>query len=303
MDVCMHLTWAFFGHRLDEVEELEINVKDQERYLSNIAKMTSLHKIWIFTGKKSNHDDMYDFAEAMIKSIQSDHGPHQLSECHMIPNPLTQYRPFGGVDLSPIWRVVSLLPPPRHHRTLPTPDGSIALLNQPLDPYVATIENLSDDDFRFNSTWVALMRVYPGHSDSQLLQRLRGLTSLSIPCKMANGNDDNLLAWAAYEAEHYSHIPDVYHSVLLVPLENLEIVYGHTRFGSPPPKWKILQDGLLGFSGTLKSLSVFYPQFENVTVGRVFTIPRPLLKLKSLKLRGLTIDRSVWEQAPNIEEL
>ncbi|KAG0234518.1 hypothetical protein BGW41_001117 [Actinomortierella wolfii] len=41
-DLYKELTWAFVGHRLNEIEELEIDVDDQERYLKNVAKMTRL---------------------------------------------------------------------------------------------------------------------------------------------------------------------------------------------------------------------------------------------------------------------
>ncbi|KAG0238585.1 hypothetical protein BGW42_004347 [Actinomortierella wolfii] len=85
--------------------------------------MTRLRKIWIHIGKTLNYKEMFDFAEAMIKAIQFHHGPDQLKECHMIPNPLVEGPSGGGlnsgvpdefhdIDLSCTSRVVSLLPPP-----------------------------------------------------------------------------------------------------------------------------------------------------------------------------------------------
>ncbi|KAG0223374.1 hypothetical protein BGW42_005920 [Actinomortierella wolfii] len=311
-DIYSQLTWAFVGHRLGEVEELEIQVGDHERYLYNAAKMTRLRKIWVRIGEDMNYKDMYNFAEAMVKAIQLHHGLNQLSECHMIPN-LVQW--FSGASSSPheidisvsgVQKVYSLLPSPRHYLTLPRPDGSTVLLNHPFDPYAATIESMWTID---DSMWQALMKMYPGHSHSEILQRLRGMTALDIPSMTANGNDENVLAWAACEAEHYCRQPGGHQLRPLVPLETLTIDYEGRygvcalQTGTATPKWKILQDGLLGFSGTLKSLQVTYPQSNDEVADRLFIIPRPLPKLVSLTLYGLTVDRSVWEQAPNIEDL
>ncbi|KAG0238041.1 hypothetical protein BGW42_007595 [Actinomortierella wolfii] len=190
-DLYMELTWAFVGHRLGEVEELEVEFEDKERYLSNATKMTRMCKIWIRLDSP-NYKNMSDLAVAMT----------------------------------------------------------------------------------------------------------------------ANGNDENLLSWAACEAEHYHHQPGGHQLGPLVPLEELWVWYrGYTPFVESArkviPKLKILQDGLLGFSGSLKWLIVDYPRSHNRVDDRPvkFTIPRPLLKLKLMHLHELTIDRPSWEQVPNIEEL
>ncbi|KAG0234270.1 hypothetical protein BGW42_006775 [Actinomortierella wolfii] len=149
--------------------------------------------------------------------------------------------------------------------------------------------------------------MHPGHSDGQILQRFRGMTSLHIHPKTANGNDENLLDWAVCEAEHFHHQQGNLQSAPLIQLKELSIEYRDNSRASQlrhvTPKWKILQDALLGFSNTLSRLRVIYPHFGNGMTDLAFTISRPLPKLKSLTLEGLAIDRSVWEQAPNIEEM
>ncbi|KAG0238363.1 hypothetical protein BGW42_005596 [Actinomortierella wolfii] len=303
-DRCLyiHLTWAFVGHRLDEVEELEIGVDDQERYLKNAAKMTRLRKIWIQVGKDYNYKEMYDFAVAMVKEIQLHHGPYQLRECHMIPNPLTRgtypdiFNYDTEVDLSDAWRVLSLLPPPRHYLTLPRPDGSTVSLDQPFDPYMATIDMMWGIEYEErNFPWRAMKKLYPDHSQAHIMQRLRDTT---------NGNDEDLLAWAAYEAEHYDRQPG---GIQLVPLKSWHVMYDRAEYSSTArtdaSKGKILQDGLFGFSRTLDYLSVSYPQSNDGMVDHLLTFPRALPKLKSLNLDGLAVDRSVWELVPNLEEL
>ncbi|KAG0232138.1 hypothetical protein BGW42_008354 [Actinomortierella wolfii] len=315
-DLYRQLTWAFVGHRLGEVEELEIDVEDQERYLSNVAKMTRLRKVWIYRDKSTSYKDMYDFAKAMIKAIQLHHGPGQLSECHTIPDPIDlgsdEYNDNHSsreIDLSGASRVLSLLPPPRYYLTLPRPDGSTVSLNHLFDPYVATVEEIfSLDTENLSFMWKAMMKMYPGHSHAQILQRFRGLTILFISPKTANGDDENLLAWAACEAEHCYRQPGSHQP--LVPLRCLQVKYEDNPYlftKSPTamatPKWKIHEDGLLGFSSTLRSLNVTYPQSDNGTIDRLFSIPRPLHKLRFLSLSGLAVDRSVWEKAPNIQHL
>ncbi|KAG0231477.1 hypothetical protein BGW42_000229 [Actinomortierella wolfii] len=210
------LTWAFVGHRLDEIEELEIEVEDQERYLNNAAKMTRLRKIWIYRDKGTSYKDMHDFAEAMIKAIQLHHEPGRLNECHMIPSPIewSQYTyqnspssPEIDISISNAQRVLSLLPPPRHSLTLPRPDGSTVLLNNPFDPFVSTIEFMSTARYL---SWEVLLKLYPGQSLGQILQRFRGMRTLEIDSMTANGDDENILAWAACEAENY-HRPSIDH--------------------------------------------------------------------------------------------
>ncbi|KAG0234429.1 hypothetical protein BGW42_006639 [Actinomortierella wolfii] len=315
-DMCMHLTWAFVGHRLDEVEELEIDVKDQERYFLNATKMTRLRRIWIYKDYQYSYEEMHSCAEAMIKAIQLHHGYHQLYECHMIPNPIVEgpsadnsNHATHDIDISGAWRVLSHLPPPRHYLTLPRPDGSTVSLDQPFDSDVAMIERMYVGSREyFPLPMKAMKKVHPGHSQGQILQRFRGMKFLSIHYDAANGDDENLLAWAACEAERYYHLPGGHQLGPLVPLEGLEIFYGCSYGFEQPragtiPKWKILQDGLLGFSHTLKSLTVSYLPSIDGMVDRLFTVPRPLHKLSSLRLHALAIDRSVWEQAPNVEEL
>ncbi|KAG0231378.1 hypothetical protein BGW42_000274 [Actinomortierella wolfii] len=330
-ELYMLLTWAFVGHRLDEIEEVEIDVEDQERYLNNAAKMKRLRRIRIHIGGNNNSKDMYDFAEAMIKAIQLHHGPDQLRECRLIPNPLvwdieTEHPDeadyiegylsnpdddddtLDETDLNRARRILSLLPP-KKYLALPAPDGSTLSLNQPYDPYAATIKKMWSKGCRRGvPIWKAMMKAYPGHSQTQILQRFRSMISLSIYPKTAYSNEENLLAWAVCEAER-RHQPGSSQLMPLVPLERLEVVYDDSSdFRAPQPrsgtpKWKILQDGLFGFSGTLTSLKVVYPQSVDGMVDQVLTIPRPLYKLKSMELYGLAVDRSVWEQVPNIEEL
>ncbi|KAG0028886.1 hypothetical protein BGZ81_004346 [Podila clonocystis] len=317
-DLYALLTWAFVGHRLDEVEELEIDLKHQERYLENAAKMTSLHKIWTRFGNNHDYKDLYNFSEAMILAIQQHHGLHQLRECHMIPNPLVwgpgasgYDNEFPEIDLSGAQRVLSHLPPPKHYLTLPRPNGSTVSLDQPFDPYVATIQDMSSMDAQEVSLiWKALIKVYPGQSPDQLLQRFRGMTAFNIHPETANGNDENLLAWATCEAERHYHRPGGRQQVPLVPLQTLFVEYDDMETKSTAPraktttaKWKLLQDGLLGFSGTLNWLSVRYPRSVDGMVDRLFTVPRPLHKLKILFLGEMAIDPSVWDLAPNIENL
>ncbi|KAG0236885.1 hypothetical protein BGW42_002383 [Actinomortierella wolfii] len=312
LDLCMQLTWAFVGHRLDEVEELEIDVVDQERYLNNVAHMTRLRKVWIYRGRRVSYEATYDFAEALVRAIQSHHGPDQLRECQTTPDP------FDGpcadskdheTIISGALRVASLLPPPRNYLTLPGPDGSTISLDQPFDRFVATIKVVYSVDFELrNLLWKALMRVHPDQSYGQILQRFRGMTSLFIHPETANGSNEDLLAWAAREAECYYRQPNGQQLAPLVPLEKLQVMYEQSFGTIGPrrmvvPKWEILQDGLLGFAGTLSWLMVTYPQSEDGMVDHLFTTPRPLHKLKSLTLHELAIDRSVWEQIPNIEEL
>ncbi|KAG0235819.1 hypothetical protein BGW42_004662 [Actinomortierella wolfii] len=275
-DICKHLTWALVSHRLDEIEELEIDIDDQERYLQNAAKLTSLHKVWTHVGRDHDCVKMFDCAEVMVKAIQQHHGPYQLKECHLIPNLLEYvemfleyYKEEHKSDHRRTWRVVSLLPPPKQYLTLPRLDGSIVSFNLPLDPYVATIE---------------------------------GLTSLSIDSEVIN--DENFLVWAAYEAEHCYHRSGGQQFTPLVPLESFEITFNCRESGSTP-KLKILQDGLLGFSRTLKSLKVTYNPSSSEMVDYIltFNFPRPLHKLKELTLWNSNIDRPSWEQAPTIEDL
>ncbi|KAG0237818.1 hypothetical protein BGW42_008439 [Actinomortierella wolfii] len=271
-NICIPLTWAFVGHRLDEVEELEIDVDDNERFLINAPKMTRLRKIWIRFTSKSMTKRMYKCAEMMIKAIQHHHGPYQLHECHLIPNPLR--------------------------------------LNHPYDPSAAMIEILSIGDDSFKSR--AMMKVYPDYSISQILQRFRGMTRLEIHPEVANGNDEDLLAWAVHEAEHYDHKPGGHHFAPLIRLRELKVRYGvfdrytpmASRERSRIRKLKVLQDGLLGFSHTLVSLEVEYPQSADGMGDPLFTIPCPLHKLEWLRLCGLAItSHSGWEQAPNIRRL
>ncbi|KAG0311111.1 hypothetical protein BGZ99_010370 [Dissophora globulifera] len=317
-DLYMLLTWAFVGHRLDGVEEVEIDVEHREHYLDNAAKMTSLRKIWTRFGDSHDYKHMYDFSEAMIKAIQLHHGLYQLRECHMIPNPLVRGpgasdydNEFREIDISGAQRVLSHLPPPRHYLTLPRPDGSTISLDQLFDPYMETIQDMSSMDAQYSAlVWKAMIKAYAGQSPSQVLQRLRGMTSLNIDPETANGNDENLLAWATCEAKHHYHRPGGRQQVPLVPLQKLYIGYDGTDTNSTAPrarattaKWKILQDGLLGFSGTLNCLSVLYPRSVDGMVDRSFTVPRPLHKLKALFLREMVIDPSVWDLAPNIERL
>ncbi|KAG0248874.1 hypothetical protein DFQ27_000547 [Actinomortierella ambigua] len=320
------LTWALVGHRLDEIEELEIDVADGERYLANAAKMNNLRMIWTRFGNDHDYKDMHNFSEAMIKAIQLNHGPNLLRECHMIPNPLV-WGPDTGVyghevhdlddyelrdiDIRGAQRALSHLPPPRHPLTLPRSDGSTVTLDQTFDPYVATIRemaNLPEEDM--NLVWGAMFKAYPGLSQSQLLQRFRGLVSLTIHPDTANGDDENILAWAACEAEHRYHEPCGCQHVPLISLRELVVRYDNENTKSTAPrsrptaaKWKILQDGLLGFSSTLDRLQVFYPRSVDGMVDQLFTVPRPLLQLKSLVLREMAIDASVWDQMPNIEVL
>ncbi|KAG0224225.1 hypothetical protein BGW42_005285 [Actinomortierella wolfii] len=277
--------------------------------------MTRLRKIWIHLEPRFDADytKMYNFSEAMIKAIQLHHGPNQLVECRMIPNPLVKGPEIDDdgnwsteINLSGARRVLSLLPSPRHYLTLPRPDGSTVSLDHPFDPRAATIQNLKIAG-GLDRTWRAMMRLHPGHSQSQILQRFRGMTSLSIYPKAANGNDENLLDWAACEAEHYNRKPGGCQLIPLIPLEKLKIRYKYENWApqssSETPKWKILQDGLLGFSRTLSELEVAYPEFDSGMNCPQFTIPRLSPKLRSLYLHELTTDRSVWEQAPNIEKL
>ncbi|KAG0232304.1 hypothetical protein BGW42_008270 [Actinomortierella wolfii] len=315
IDMYQHLTWAFVGHRLDDIEELEIDFKDHERYLNNVPKMTRLRKIWIFRGEDVNYEDMYEFAEAMIKAVQLHHGLDQVRECHMIPGPIewgpdayNSYPSSHEIDVSIVGaqRVFSLLPPPKHYFKLSRPDGSIVSLNHPFDPFVRTIGSISTSD---ELMWEVMTKVYPGHSHTQILQRFRGMRHLDIDPMTANGDDENILAWAACEAEHYYDRRGGRQIGTLVPLVRLKICYEdpyHVRTRTTrvaTPKWKILQDGLLGFSSTMKCLLVTYPHSDDGMVDRLFTIPRLLPELKFLSLRGLAIDRSVWELAPNIENL
>ncbi|KAG0232303.1 hypothetical protein BGW42_008269 [Actinomortierella wolfii] len=306
-DIYSQLTWAFVGRRLDEIDEIEIEVNDQERYLNNVAKLARLRKIWIYRNNGSNHKNMYAFAEVIIKAIQLHHGPDQVSECHMIPAPIIlegeshSYDLSSEVDvsISSARRVLSLLPPSRRYLILPRPDGSTVSLNNSFDPFVATISDMSI----MCTKWKIMTKLYPGHSQDQILQRFRGLKTLWIDLETTNGDDENLLTWAACEAEHYHHQPGGHRLGQLVPLENLRISYnGITTppIGTATPCWKILQDGLFGFSGTLTSLDV---NCNGRMVDRLFTVPRPLPKLTSLMSGGMAIDRSVWELAPNIEYL
>ncbi|KAG0254165.1 hypothetical protein DFQ27_007006, partial [Actinomortierella ambigua] len=316
--LCTSLTWALVGHRLDEIEELEIDVADGERYLANAAKMINLRMIWTRFGNDHDYKDMHSFSEAMIKAIQLSHGPNLLRECHMIPNPLTRgpdmstdSHQLHEIDISGAQRVLSHLPPPRYPLTLPRPDGSTVTLDQMFDPYVATIRdmvNVTEEDM--NLVWGAVFKAYPGLSQAQLLQRFRGLVSLTIHPETANGDDENFLAWAACEAEHRYHEPCGRQHVPLISLREFVIKYDNEntestapRSGSAAAKWKILQDGLQGFSSTLEKLDVMYPRSVDGMVDQMFTVPRPLLQLKSLVLREVAIDSSVWDQMPNIEGL
>ncbi|KAG0238042.1 hypothetical protein BGW42_007596 [Actinomortierella wolfii] len=54
---------------LDEVEELEVELEDKERYLSNAAKMTQMRKIWIRT-VNFNYKEMPDLAVAMNPNVE-----------------------------------------------------------------------------------------------------------------------------------------------------------------------------------------------------------------------------------------
>ncbi|KAG0250145.1 hypothetical protein DFQ27_009555 [Actinomortierella ambigua] len=312
------LTWALVGHRLGEIEELEIHVADGERYLANVAKMKNLRMIWTRFGNDHCYKDMHSFSEAMVKAMQLNHGPNLLRECHMIPNPLkqgpemsTDGNQLREIDISDAQRVLSLLPPPRRPSTLPRPDGSITILDQMFDPYVATIRDMATvTAMGGDLAWGAIFKVYPGLSQAQLLQRFRGLVSLTINPETANGNDENFLAWAACEAEHRYHQSCGRQHVSLIPLQEFVVRYEDEntestapRSGSTLAKWKILQDGLLGFSSTLNELHVMYPRSVDGMTDKLFTVPRPLLQLRLLVLREVAIDASVWDQMPNIEVL
>ncbi|KAG0234282.1 hypothetical protein BGW42_006787 [Actinomortierella wolfii] len=272
-DLLMQMTWAFVGHRLDEVEEIEIDAEDRERYLANAARMTHLRRIWIHLDRNGNYEEMYEFSEAMIKAIQLHHGPHQLLECQVIPNPLVK-------------------------------DGTIVTLDHPLDPYASAVQYIDRCD---ENTWNTMMRMHAGHPKGQIIQRFRGMTTLCIYRQTANGNDENLLDWAACEAENSHHKYDGRQFAPLIRLEELSIDYKSyiilPQSRTATPKWKILQDGLLGFASTLNKLKIVYPQSRDGMTDRVFTTPRTLPKLKSMNVEGLAIDRSFWEQAPDIEEL
>ncbi|KAG0238584.1 hypothetical protein BGW42_004346 [Actinomortierella wolfii] len=303
---------SFVGHRLAEVEELEIVVDDQERYLNHAAKMTRLRKIWIHIGKNLNYQGMFDFAEAMVKAIQLHHGPNQLRECHMIPNPFVsgpkeESLNSGGleeiydIDLSRTQRFVSLLPSPRQYPTIPRPDGSAVSLSHPFDPYLATIQTVWYPDSPFTIVnWKALLKLYRAHSHAQILQRFRGLTSLYIDAEAIDEDDENLLAWAAYEAEHYYHQPGGHQLGSLVRLESLIVNCTEYSF---KPRLKIIQDGLFGFSRTLVYLKVGYPLLGGRVVDWLLAIPRPLHNLGLLNLYNSTIDHSSWGKVPNIKEM
>ncbi|KAG0234269.1 hypothetical protein BGW42_006774 [Actinomortierella wolfii] len=152
--------------------------------------------------------------------------------------------------------------------------------------------------------------MFPGHSDGPILQRFRGMTSLYIEAETSNGIDEDLLDWAVYEAKHFHHQLHQRGGHQFTPLVRLEDLTIDHKYDSMGPQsrtttalWKILQDGLLGFSSTLSQLMVTFPRSDDGMTGHVFTVPRPLPKLKSLVLHELAIHLSVWKNAPNIEKL
>ncbi|KAF9164699.1 hypothetical protein DFQ26_001145 [Actinomortierella ambigua] len=188
------LTKAVCLHQLGNIVELEIQLAGHIEYLHRVSELSSLKKVIVENGRTQNaEDDAYAFAVCLVKAIQLHHGRNRLRDC-LVRNQ-SESRMLGDLLPQQI-ELDSLLPPPEALKSLQIASP------RPMDRYLSNAEKLDFalEQYGIYRIWKSISQHYPDLPAWRVLQRCRGLSSLTLEIAQHVFDDSSLFAWAAKEA-------------------------------------------------------------------------------------------------------
>ncbi|KAF9975793.1 hypothetical protein BGZ73_000384 [Actinomortierella ambigua] len=271
-------TEAACYHQLDNIAELEILSTAIEKFIGKASTLSRLRRIVIQKPSYLEVNDLHRLTIRLVMAIQLHHGQASLRDCEFSMDFARRH-----LDrLRPLFRELNtLLPPPGvlRHLLVGSP--------QTLDRYLPHLSCISVSP----NEWQDISRHYPNLSSGQILQRCRGLRSLTI----SDFSEKKLLAWAASEAS------DRASGSLLVPAVPLEDLYVNGATLTEEVAASVVRDALFGFAASLRMVNVSVrPQREGGTSVKEKEEAGPLLaRLFDAKIHRLPQLRDIRFGVPS----